>query len=448
MRFRLLSAALLTAATCVAAPLSAYAAPPRPAPEHLQTVGPNTACVRGDAHPYIADTAPRLQTFLPEDPNGPARASAQFRVVDVATGKRVFTGQSDLKLVGSWVETPGRQPQLENGKTYAWQARIFDGTEYSPWSRKCELTVDTDRPDAPGVTITPEGPYQVGQTVTLAFSPTSSTDVTAYGYGDRDTADVRIPSTPATAQYTFRDVGPTTITVWSYDRAGNPSSPPAKLNVDVAPTTPGTGLSAPTADQMATIDPTSSCATGDARPYLPGTNPRLRVLVPRVQDGPSVSVQFQMSELGTGEQVLDGQSPTKGTGSWFEPETTPALENGKTYEWHARVFDGTNYTAWSDSCELTVDTERPNAPGLTISPEAPYRVGQEVTLHFTNGGSTDLTSYSYGFFGAPTGTTPAGTPDVKLTLAEAGWLRLSAWSRDRAGLISDETATELTVTQQ
>jgi hypothetical protein len=235
MRIRLLSAALLTAVTCVAAPATAYAAPPRPTPENLQTISPSTACVRGDAHPYIADTTTRLQAFLPEDPNGPTRASAQFRMVDVATGKRVFTGQNDLKLVGSWVETPGRQPQLENGKTYAWQARTFDGTEYSPWSRKCELTVDTERPNAPTVVITPEGPYQVGQTVTLTFTPNGSTDVTTYGFGDRDTADVKVPSTPGTAQYTFRDFGPTTITAWSYDRAGNPSSSPTKVDVDVPP---------------------------------------------------------------------------------------------------------------------------------------------------------------------------------------------------------------------
>jgi hypothetical protein len=207
-------------------------------------------------------------------------------------------------------------------------------------------------------------------------------------------------------------------------------------------------LPRPTVDQLATIDPESTCVRGVDRPVLGGANPRMRTFVPGGEDSPPASVQFRMVDLATGKRVFTGTSPTMITGLWFEPSSPiAALDSGKSYSWQARVFDGTAYSAWSRKCEFTVDVDRPNPPGLTVTPEGPYTVGQEITLHFTNGGSSDVVRYAFGFFGSQTTSLPAGVDNAKLVLTFAGPIPLSAWGYDRAGNPSDATTVDLRVNQ-
>jgi hypothetical protein len=204
----------------------------------------------------------------------------------------------------------------------------------------------------------------------------------------------------------------------------------------------------PTVDQLATIDPASSCARGEARPFLAGTTPRMRAFVPAGEDSSSVSVQFRMVDLASGLRVFTASSPTMVTGVWFEPDRPlPELTSGRSYSWQARVFDGTTYSDWSRRCEFTVDVDRPNPPGLTITPEGPYQVGQEITLQFSDGGSSDVVRYGYGFFGSETTSLPAGVTTAKLVLTFAGPISLSAWSHDQAGNPSDATTVDLRISQ-
>jgi hypothetical protein len=207
-------------------------------------------------------------------------------------------------------------------------------------------------------------------------------------------------------------------------------------------------LPRPTVDQLATIDPASSCVRGEARPFLGGTTPRMRAFVAAGENPPSVSVQFRMVDLGTGQRVFTGTSPTMVAGIWFEPDRPiPELTSGRSYSWQARVFDGTTYSDWSRRCEFTVDVDRPSPPGLTVSPEGPYRVGQEITLQFSEGGSTDVVRYGYGFFSSQTTVLPVGVTTVKLILPFAGPIPLSAWGHDRAGNVSDATTVDLRISQ-
>lgn len=88
------------------------------------------------------------------------------------------------------------------------------------------------------------------------------------------------------------------------------------------------------------------------------------------------------------------------------------------------MFDGTAYSTWSRKCEFTGDIGRPNPPGLTVTPEGPYTVGQEITLRFTDGGSSDVVRYGFGFFGSQTTSLPAGVDTARVVLTFAGRSRV------------------------
>jgi hypothetical protein len=231
LKSRLITAALLIALTTVTAGTTAAAAPPRIKDANLRTADPATTCVRGPGRPFIGTDHARLQAYVPSLSDSGALVSVQFRVINLSDGALVFSGESPMKSTETWHE-PSTQPQLLNATSYAWQARVFDGAGYSPWSNRCEFSVDLVGPNAPGLTITPEGPYHVGQQIALHFTNAGSTDVVRYAYGFRDTPDTSVAACPGTATVTLTDFGPTTLMAWSYDRAGA-QSPSTIVNISV-----------------------------------------------------------------------------------------------------------------------------------------------------------------------------------------------------------------------
>ncbi|MGW6277340.1 hypothetical protein [Kribbella sp. NPDC055071] len=197
---------------------------------------------------------------------------------------------------------------------------------------------------------------------------------------------------------------------------------------------PTTAYAAPapiTDANLKTLDPTSACVRGAARPVVNGLHPRLQAFVP--SDGTSASVQFRVTNTADGTEIFTGESSQKLTGTWYEPGLAPNLVDATTYAWQARVVNNTGTSAWSNPCELTVDIVRPNSPDLTVSP-GPYKVGQQITLTFGNAGSTDVVDYGYSLgTDEPTGHVAVCPGKVKLKLTSSGPTTIKAWAFDRAG---------------
>ncbi|GAA3272309.1 hypothetical protein Dvina_46065 [Dactylosporangium vinaceum] len=131
---------------------------------------------------------------------------------------------------------PGRT--LAEG-AYAWHARTYDGRAYSPWSADCAFVIDRTAPNVPTVSSVefPENPPAPtgGPAVegTFVVGPNGSTDVVGYRYGGRfgGTYVAANPDGTATFKYRPFGVGPQTLTVTAYDRAGNSAQKQYQMNV-------------------------------------------------------------------------------------------------------------------------------------------------------------------------------------------------------------------------
>ncbi|MFI5911410.1 hypothetical protein [Dactylosporangium sp. NPDC051541] len=122
---------------------------------------------------------------------------------------------------------------------YAWHARTFDQRAYSPWSDDCAFVVDRTAPNVPAVSSVefPEnppaptgGPALEG---TFVVGPNGSTDVVGYRYGGRFGLTYVAAKADGTATFKYRPfgVGPQTLTVIAYDRAGNSAEKQYQMNV-------------------------------------------------------------------------------------------------------------------------------------------------------------------------------------------------------------------------
>jgi hypothetical protein len=236
---RLLTLSLLVALTTVttvtgSTGASAAARPARPTDAQMKTLNPETACVRGPARPFIAAIDPTPSVFVPPEEMGAPAVTVEYRISTIYNGQVVWTGQSNPRTPGFWLQ-PQLRPELASDMTYGWQARVFNGTTYSLWSKRCEFTTDTTRPNSPGLTITPDGPYHVGQQIALHFTNAGSTDVTKYGYAVMDDVPrATVDAGVGTATVTLEAIGPTPIRAWSYDRAGY-NSLPTIVDININP---------------------------------------------------------------------------------------------------------------------------------------------------------------------------------------------------------------------
>lgn len=117
---------------------------------------------------------------------------------------------------------------------YGWHARVFDGRAYSPWSATCVFTIDHTAPNVPTV-ASPDYPENTATPVSISsvtgtflFTANGSADVTRFGYGRDGHLDgvVTADQPGGAAILNWRPPsGRHTLTVWSYDAAGNQSAP-------------------------------------------------------------------------------------------------------------------------------------------------------------------------------------------------------------------------------
>ena len=189
--------------------------------------------------------------------------------------------------------------------------------------------------------------------------------------------------------------------------------------------------------------PSSQCATGTSRPYINTKTPQLRAQITD-PEGAAVSANFDWTAVGATMAIGSATVGAGASGSWLGTVVpSGALAEGSSYGWRAQGYDGAAWSAWSGSCEFTVDTTAPpTAPTVasTVYPENQWAGGANTAGLFTFGASSvsDVSAYEYGLDTNPPNQTVAtasigGTATATVTPTSDGPHTLYVRSRDRAG---------------
>lgn len=187
-------------------------------------------------------------------------------------------------------------------------------------------------------------------------------------------------------------------------------------------------------------DPGGGCVTGEGRPIIGSTTPKLWAKL-RDADN-SVKGRFEWWNAA-GTKVGERLTELQGTGSAFYAVIPQgAFGDGSVIRWRVRGEDGRASSAWSPWCEATVDATAPGRePGVT-SPEYTENswndgVGRAGAFTFTANGVADIAGYVYGLDTTPKTEVAAGQQDgsatIRITPRHDGPNVLSVRSKDRAG---------------
>ncbi|MFD1325535.1 LamG-like jellyroll fold domain-containing protein, partial [Micromonospora sonneratiae] len=151
------------------------------------------------------------------------------------------------------------------------------------------------------------------------------------------------------------------------------------------------------------IYPAYGCGdTAADAPQIGTVQPRL---LANLTDGDSatqtVSARYELWTGGV--RLWEYVTPAKKAGG-FET-STPALQNGTTYQWRVRAEDGVDVSGWSGWCHFAVDVTAPSAVPTVTSPDYPEAdpnnpvlsggVGRPGTFTFGANGQTGIVAYRY-----------------------------------------------------
>jgi hypothetical protein len=158
------------------------------------------------------------------------------------------------------------------------------------------------------------------------------------------------------------------------------------------------------------------------------------------QDETQVRAHFQIFKSGTATPLTPEYTTAyKPSGSSFTQQV-PKLAEG-FYTWRAYLQDDgvpALTGAWTGLCNFTVDGTLPTPPTIALVGAANWTVGQNVTFHFSGGGS-DVTSYKWAVnTDAPTSAAVLPAANATVHLSTFGPFTLRAWAFDAAGHQSAE----------
>ncbi|MGW3950739.1 LamG-like jellyroll fold domain-containing protein [Streptomyces sp. NPDC004752] len=180
-------------------------------------------------------------------------------------------------------------------------------------------------------------------------------------------------------------------------------------------------------------------------------------------DGDTVSVQFQASwDAGDGAgwkaRWTSARTTSKKSGSDFSMVLPGSIPKDKHVEWHARSYDGAQWSAWSytgsHGCHFMYDTSVPVGPVISSAqygesdsenPNDPWWDGVGRYGTFSVGTtSTDVTKYWFGINTLPSSantltTTGGGVKTIKFMPTRPGLNFITAQAFDAAGNGSEPT---------
>ncbi|WP_143162722.1 RHS repeat-associated core domain-containing protein [Couchioplanes caeruleus] len=200
--------------------------------------------------------------------------------------------------------------------------------------------------------------------------------------------------------------------------------------------------------------PASACATGTGRPYINSLTPTLKAVVSDAETSP-VKANFEWYAAG-GAKIGGATTATAASGSTLSAAVPAgAFTNNSSYSWRVQGSDGIGNSAWSTSCEFTIDTTVPTATPTVSSSTYPAGgsgggPGTAGTFSFGANGTTDASAFLYGLDTNPpttavNATTLGGSASVSITPSTAGAHTLYVRSRDRAGNLSPVKSHAFTV---
>ncbi|MEV4808368.1 carboxypeptidase regulatory-like domain-containing protein [Micromonospora avicenniae] len=195
------------------------------------------------------------------------------------------------------------------------------------------------------------------------------------------------------------------------------------------------------------------CVTGTSRPYVLTTTP---ILAAKQSDPDSaqqsLTTYFYWWPVGGARNETNKVSQAAGNPSTVSKAIPSGkLSDGTSYVWQSRTWDGTHYSAWSGTCEFTVDATPPPPPASVTSTNytsdgvprggvglnGTFNVVAPITRPY------EVKEYAYSLdSGVLTAakTVPARTTDhgASITLAPLhdGVNTLYVWSKDHAGRFS------------
>ncbi|WP_344126469.1 carboxypeptidase regulatory-like domain-containing protein [Luedemannella flava] len=205
-------------------------------------VSDTKACATGTSRPYVLTATPVLKAQQ-YDADGAEESDLKTYFYWWAQGGA--RNETDkLTYQGGYTATAyGNVPagKLVDGGTYVWQARSYDGVDYSDWSPTCEFTVDLTSPPTPGGIASteypadgaPHGGVNLAGTFTItAASPTE--EITGYAYtldsgiqpSGADYVAAQAGTYGATVTIVPKRDGVFTLRVWAKDKAGRYSTTP------------------------------------------------------------------------------------------------------------------------------------------------------------------------------------------------------------------------------
>ena len=207
-------------------------------------------CITGSGRPYVLTATPQLNATQ-SDPDGAAGGDLFTHFYWWPLGGSRNETNKIVKESGSGDDVSALVPsgKLIDGGTYVWQARSYDGLDYSGWTPTCEFTVDLTPPPAPaGISSSqypaagaPHGGVNLAGSFTITPPATQTQEVESYAYtldtGIQPSGAPRVPADANTHGATILIVpihdGPHELRVWARDRAGRYSTSPATYDFTV-----------------------------------------------------------------------------------------------------------------------------------------------------------------------------------------------------------------------
>ncbi|MEV4495123.1 hypothetical protein AB0J84_05400 [Micromonospora arborensis] len=391
-------------------------------------------CTQLKPYPRIGGFADVLQAVGSDADGDDERAvRTEVAIWPKATpdARQMFTGEHGISGRANAVNLP--DGFLTDGESYAWQARVTDGTDTSAWSQKCFFTYDATAPSAPTVT---SANYPADDTGEWAPAGVPGT-FTFSGNGNKDVAGF---------EYSWRGLGVHGCSAsgdYGQLECTNPLDLPGSVRAD-KPGGSATVTINPTGFGTQTLTVRSIDVAGNVsgtveyRTLLPWTAPEVREENGPPQWGQEVVLKFVPAPGVTGvreyEVTLDGR----------DPEIRTAEEDGTAYF----RFVSTN----PDGPHLTVRSHSDNGfvspaaswfgyynPGPGVKSDVYYSpdgsavggVGIEGTFTFSPPvGWTDTKAFRYSFDDAEPTEVAAdenGRATITWTPTASGYVTLTVY---------------------
>lgn len=412
-----------------------YNSVPKVDNRHLYNGG--FACTPAQPYVRLGGFANVLQAVGTDaDPRDERELTTEFAIwpADDPEARKVFSKQYGISGRVNTVNLPAGT--LVDGESYAWQARVSDGADFSSWSKKCYFTYDGTRPTAPAVTSANYPSSDTGQwapagtPAVFTFSGNGNTDVAGFQYSWNDLGVNVCEAGGDLGQWVCRDP-------FSLPNTVKADAPGGSASVTLNPVNAGRqrltvrsidlagNVSAPTVYEM----------------LVRWSAPEVRVENGEPQWGQEVVLKFVPANGVTGvreyEVTLDNGEPqtrpadADGTARFSFTATNP---NGHSVKVRSRSENGfvSQEGTWSAyfwpgpgvKSDIYVQTPDGSPVG---------GVGVEGTFTFSPPpGWTDTAAYRYGFVDGEELTEVAAGPDGRATITwtptTSGWVTLTVFA--------------------